>query len=467
MPADYCSWPLKEPKTLEITLTRTTDVDALLTVAIAEQDYLDSYKKRVKELVQKGQFKGFRPGKVPASHVERMYGTSLRVEAVNDILGKSVDAYIKDNNLAILGQPLPATGDAQPEIDWKNGKDYTFVFELGMSPAMELPTLDTFALNTYTIDVNDENVQQTLQNLRRRFGKTIVPETSEHGDELYGELRKEDGSWSTKTMVPTNKLNASAISLFVGKKEGDEISFVLTDAFDTHQIQHLTSFSKEEAAAVTGTYVFKISNMNRQELAAVDAELFKQVFPYEQEEMTEEVFMSRLREEVAKAYEQDSNQYRSEAIKKEVMKHASFTLPVDFLHRWLLASNEKLTKEDLDRQMDYFLEDLRWTLVRDHVLSSQFGIEPSYETVLEFHKERSKAMFAQYGMGADEEQLESIATRFTVQQLTENKGEKYNKMAQEALDALFFSQSATKVQITAMSVSVEEFEDKMHHLIAH
>jgi len=452
---------------LEITLTRTTDVDALLSVAIAEQDYLDAYKKRIKDIAARGQFKGFRPGKVPTSHVERLYGLGTRVEAVNEVLGNAVDAYIKDNNLAILGQPLPATGEAQPEIDWKNGKDYTFVFELGMTPTVAAPSLAELDLTTYTIEVTDENVDQTLQNLRRRFGKTVVPETSEPGDELYGELRKADGSWSTKTMVPTNKLNAAAITTFVGKKTGDEVTFVLTDAFDTHQIQHLTGLKKDEAAAVSGEYVLTISNLNRHVPAEVGPELYKQVFPGADEDMTEETFMTQLREAVASAYEQDSNQYRSEAIKKVVMQQTKLELPVEFLKRWLLSNNEKLTVKDLDQQIEYFLDDLKWTLLRDALLKDQLDVDPSYDTILEFHKERSKAMFAQYGMGADEEQLDSIATRFAVQQLTENKGEKYNKMAQEALNEIFFAQAASKVKLTTLSVSVDEFEDKMHHLVAH
>lgn len=452
---------------MEITLTRKDDVNALLSVALTEADYTESYKKRLKDVMAKGQFKGFRPGKVPASFVEKMYGTSLRVDAVNDVLGNAVDAYIRDNALAVLGQPLPAQGDEQPTIDWKNSRDYTFVFELGLAPDFKAPVLAEMELTTYTIDVSDENVAQTIENLRERFGNTVVPDASAPGDEIYGSLAKEDGSWSIeKTMVPTNKLAAAAIADFSGKKIGDKVTFDLKAAFDTHQIQHLTGLSKDEAAAVSGNYVLTIENVNRKELAEVNEEFYKKVFPYEGEGMTEEVFNTLLREEVAKAYAQDANHYRNEAIRKAVAGAVSMELPQDFLERWLLSTNEKLSAADLKGQMSYFLDDLRWTLVRDKMMKEQLGIEADYNTILDFHKSRSKAMLMQYGL-PDDEKLDETATRFAMQQLSENKGENYNRMSQEALNEVFYANAANAVKLTTLSVSVVEFEEKLHHLLHH
>ncbi len=440
----------------------------MLTVSISEDDYATQYKKKVREVTATAQIKGFRPGKVPAQHIERMYGLTIRVDAVNEILGNAVDAYIKDNNLAVLGNPIPHDGAAQPEIDWKNNREYTFVFELGLAPTFDAPVLANLTLNTFSIEVSDENVAQTIENLQKRFGETIVPERSEPNDDIFGELAKADGSWSTKTMVPTNKLNASAIASFAGKKIGDVVTFDLKAAFDTHQIQHLTSLSKAEAEQVSGDYTLTITNLNRQQLAEVNEEFYKKIFPsWSAETDTEETFMTMLREELAKAYASDATQYYQEALRKELLAKALLPLPEAFLRKWLLATNDKMTVAEVDKNIGYYIDDLRWTLIRDQIMTKQLNLEPTYQMVVDHVTQTNLAMFAQYGLPVDDESTQKAATEMAIKHLTEEKGKNWNRASQEAFTAIFYNNARTKITEVNTYVSLHDFEERMHMLVAH
>ena len=121
---------------MDITLDKKDDqLNAILTVNLTEADYAPAVESKLKEYSKKAQIKGFRPGKVPVTLVRKMYGKGILVDEINGLLGKSVDEYIKDNDLKILGEPLPVASD----IDFDDQKDYAFQFELGLLPDFELP----------------------------------------------------------------------------------------------------------------------------------------------------------------------------------------------------------------------------------------------------------------------------------------------------------------------------------------
>src|SRR5690606_458241 len=124
----------------------------------------------------------------------------------NQLLQESVTNYIKENNLRILGEPLP---DRQEEnaIDWDNQKEFEFSYSVGLLPDFEL-SLGQVSVDRYNIDVDQSTVDEAYEQMQKQFGKTTNPEVSEANDYLYGDLKQVEGEFETKTLLPLNKVVA-------------------------------------------------------------------------------------------------------------------------------------------------------------------------------------------------------------------------------------------------------------------
>src|SRR6476469_8563750 len=181
---------------MNITLDRNDEqLTGLLTVHLTEADYAPTVESQLKEYAKRAQVKGFRPGMVPVGMVRKMYGKGILAEEINKMLGKAVDSYIKENNIKLLGEPLPVPSN----VDFDTDKDFDFQFELGLLPDFNLPESLTAELHKVSID--EETLAQTNEQIARQFGETTNPEVSEAGDYLFGKLKKADEEGDGRTVL--------------------------------------------------------------------------------------------------------------------------------------------------------------------------------------------------------------------------------------------------------------------------
>ncbi|CAN5912424.1 hypothetical protein BH24BAC1_BH24BAC1_05610 [soil metagenome] len=167
---------------MEITLNKTDETKARLSVKLQEADYAPKVDEKIKEYSKKAQVKGFRPGKVPPGMIRKLYGKGILVDQINQLLNESVNNYIKTENLRILGEPLPERAD-ENAIDWDNQKEFEFSYELGLLPEFELP-LDRISVDAYAVEPDDKTVADTYEQMQKQFGQSTNPEVSEQDDFL-------------------------------------------------------------------------------------------------------------------------------------------------------------------------------------------------------------------------------------------------------------------------------------------
>ena len=117
---------------MKIEQNRIDDLNFELTLTVAGEDYAENRKNRLADFRKKAEIKGFRKGMVPMSLVEKMYGQNALVDSVNDAISEGLNNYIQENNLRVLGEPLPSEEHIQNE--WENGKYFTFKFDLALNP---------------------------------------------------------------------------------------------------------------------------------------------------------------------------------------------------------------------------------------------------------------------------------------------------------------------------------------------
>ena len=153
---------------MEISQNKVDELNLELTLSIGKDDYADRRKKKLNEHRRTAEIKGFRKGMVPISLIERIYGQSALVDAVNDIIADSLNNFIKENSLKVVGEPLPS--EDQPKTEWVNGNDFTFKFDIATTPDVVLELSKEDKIPYYNIEVKDSAKAEMKENLLKQYG---------------------------------------------------------------------------------------------------------------------------------------------------------------------------------------------------------------------------------------------------------------------------------------------------------
>ncbi|HSI90931.1 MAG TPA: trigger factor [Adhaeribacter sp.] len=437
---------------MNITLEKQNPTNARLHVQLAEADYAPKVEEQIKEYSKKAQIKGFRPGKVPAGLIRKMYGKSLLVDAINQLLNESVNNYIKENKIKILGEPLPERNEKN--IDWDTQKEFDFAFELGLLPEFELNLGETASVDGYKVEVDDATLEEAYEHMQRQFGKTTNPEVSEENDYLYGELKQVDGDFTTTTLLPINKVQKNK-EAFIGKKKEDVITFDLQEVFnnDAAAIAHVTGIAKDKAAELKGTFEFKVENVNRTEAAPMDQDFFDKIFGKDAVKSREE-FDEKVKETIAENYKQEAEKILNHQIVDKLVSETKIEIPREFMKKWLLAANEgKLTAEQIEENQENYEKELKSSMIRNKVVEEN-DLKVSNQEVVERTKQK---MLAQFNMPeASEEMMESM-NQFADSYLRQDNGKNYMNEYEAILAEKVIERLKEQMTVVEKSVSAEEF----------
>ena len=435
---------------LNITLDKNDEqLTGLLTVNLTEADYAPTVDKQIKEYSKRAQVKGFRPGMVPVGMVRKMYGKGILGEEINKMLGKAVDAYVKENNIKLLGEPLPMPS----EVDFDTAKDFAFQFELGLLPEFELPA--DLAVERHQVSLDEETLAQTNEQIARQYGETTNPDESEAGDYLFGKLKKEGEEAEGRTiLLPIAKVTGDPAP-FVGKKAGDVVSFDLQAAFgnDAASISNFTGLSKTEAAEATGNYELSVEKVNRTAAPEYNQELFDKVFGPETVSSQEE-FDAKVRETIQENYNRESDGALNNSIVEQLVEKTSIKVPTEFFKKWLVRANEgKLTAEKVEEHYADYEKELKWSMIRNKVVE-EAGLKVGNDEIVNRTLDKIMGQFNMPNMPDEmRESMRSYADSFLKQENGKNYVSEYEAiLAEKVLENL-----RGKVVVTDKPVTAEEF----------
>ena len=180
---------------MEITLDKKSNTEGLIKIKLTEDDYQPHVEEKIKDFAKKANIKGFRPGKVPTGVIKRLYGKSILVDEINHLLSHKISDYIRDNNLRILGDPLPNHQKSEA-IDWDTQKEFEFEYQIGLVDDFQYEISDKVKIQAYQIEADDKAVEETIDDLKNRFGNVSYPEVTEAGDNISGTISQKDGDFS-------------------------------------------------------------------------------------------------------------------------------------------------------------------------------------------------------------------------------------------------------------------------------
>jgi trigger factor len=438
---------------LEISLDKQSANQASVKIKLNEADYQPKVEAKLKDYARKANIKGFRPGKAPVSMIKKMYGTSVLVDEINELLSSSLNTYLKEQTFKILGDPLPMIEDADA-IDWKNQKEFEFQYKIGFVENIEFKLDESLNATSYKIEMSDSEVEEAITNLRSQYGKMTNPEVSEENDFLYGDLKSEDGEFEKTFSLPLSKVEKKSLKKFVGVKKGEVIELDPSKVIK-EELAETVGVEEEEIEKLSGKFTFTVQNINRTELADFDQEFFDKLFGPNQVE-TEEAMREKVREIISENYNKEASVYSDEQLKDKLIDSAEIDLPEEFLKEWLLKANEgKVTAEQVEKEYPIYAKQLKWTLISNKVAQDN-EIKPEHEDVIEKTKEMIREQFASSGMGA---QMEDSMDMFVDNYLQGNEGQNYMQMMTSVQNDKVLGFVKEKANVKEESISADKFKE--------
>lgn len=441
---------------MNISQENIDDLNAVVSIELKPEDYKSQVDSAIKTQAKQAKLPGFRPGMVPTSHIKRTYGKAILIDEINKIVSNSLNDYLTENKLEILGQPLPKEEETQ--YTWGFEDDYNFKYEIGLAPKVDVPFTEKDTLTEYVIKADDETLNSRISNLRKSYGKRSNPEISAEDDVLYGELTQVDakgeaieGGIVKSTSVRSDIIDDKKIKKsLTGLKKDDVVAIDLKKAYDDSTVARLLEIEEDQVADLVGTFNLKVENVNRLEEAEMDQEFFDKIYG-EGTVKTEEEFKAKVQEEIESLFVQNADQKLQNDMYTLGMDRVKADFPDEFLKRWLKTTNDKLTDEEITEGYDDFVKNLKWTLIENKIINDN-KLEIQYEEVIAAAKERLAAQLKMYGQqDLPEEQLNQYAA-----QLLQDK-EQANRLFEEVKALKVFDHLKGIVKLEKKEIPYNEF----------
>lgn len=444
---------------MNITQENIDELNAVLRVKVVAEDYLPKVENAIKEHQKKASVPGFRPGKVPAGMIKKMYWKSILVDEVNKLLNDSLYTYLNENKIEVLGNPLPKV-DSTIRIDWDNQKEFEFLYEMGLAPKFELDITAKDKVTYRTVKIDDELVTKYVSDIAKRYGKVETADVSIEGDMLNGDFVEVT---ATGEIIPAGIFKTSSIftdrvkdeatkKAFIGLKKDDKVVVDASKLADSAaDVANLLGITKEVAETTNAKVQFTVKNISRLSGADVNQELFDKIYG-EGKVSGEAEFKSKVKEELAAMFVNDSEQRFFNDVVEYLLNKVKFELPNDFLKRWIVAVNEKpVTPEQVDNEYEGYSKGLKWSLIENKIIKDN-DIKVSNEEVIESTKALILDQFAKYSpMPMQEEELNQTVQRVLANQ--EEAKKIYEKIYGDKVRALF----KTKFTVENTELAYDDF----------
>ena len=450
---------------MKISFENPDKINGLLTIVVEEEDYKNDVEKTLKDYRKKANVPGFRPGQAPMGMIKRQFGPSVKMEAVNKIIGQQIYKYVQDNKIQMLGEPL--TSEKQAPVDIEKDGPYTFMFDIAVAPEMKVSLTGRDKVDYYKIVVDDKTIDQQVDMLASRSGSYEKAENYEGNDMLKGYLRELDENGNTKeggitvesaVLMPSYIKVDDQKKLFDGAKLGDIITFNPRKAYPDNdtEVSQLLKIERDAVKDMESEFSYQITEIQRFKKHEVNEELFKQVFGEDTDVKDEAAFRAKIAEGLNEQLVNDSDfKFLLDVRAHCEKKVGKLEYPDALLKRIMLANNKDKGEDFVEKNYEMSIKELTWHLIKEQLVSAQ-NIKIEDADIKETAKEAARAQFAQYGMtNIPEEYIENYANEIL------KKGDSTEALVDRAVDRKLAAALKGVVKLNEKEISVEDFNKMM------
>ena len=443
---------------MNITFEAPDKVNGLMTITLEKDDYQGEVDKTLKDYRKRANIPGFRPGQAPMGMIKRQYGTAVKMDVVNKVLGEKLYEYIRENKIQMLGEPLANAG--QEPQDLENADTLTFKFDIAVAPEFEAKLSGKDKVDYYHIKVDDKLIDQQVEMYQNRAGQYEKVEAydAEQRDMLKGDLREVDGTIEVAdaVLMPQYIKVEDQKKLFDGAKLGDIITWNPRKAYPESDVEvsSLMKIEKDDVKNHEGDFTFQITEISRFTKAEVNQQLFDQAFG-EGQVKDEKEFRQKISDMISKQFESDSDYKFLLDVRAHVEKKVGkLEFPEELLKRVMKQNNKdrKDVEEYVEKNFEASIKELAWHLMKEQLVAAQ-NIKVEDDDLKAVAKEAARAQFAQYGMSnVPEEYLDNYAQEML------KKRENVDGLVDRAVDVKLIAALKGVVKLDEKDITMEDFQ---------
>lgn len=443
---------------MNVTLEKTADLEGFIVVNISEADYADRVKKELKEIGQTRQIPGFRKGHVDLAQLRKRFGNEVKAHVLNDVAADAAIKYVEENKLDLLGQPLPASDE---QIDL-NDKDYTFRYEIGLAPELNID-LANATLPFYNIEVTDAMIDEQDKNLRQQAGEQVPAQEYAERALVKGTIMqldengniKEDGIQVTDGIVgPFLFKSADEAKKFEGTKVGDKVVFNPFNTCDGNEaeIASMLHIDRDKVESARGDFEMAISEFIVNKPAELGEEFYNKVFGADRVH-NEEEYRKAVKDMIAQALQPNSNQLFTRQAEDYLMDTygKGMALPVAFLRKFMLRTDSEIKEEDIDGIVERNIPGIKWEIIENKV-AEKLGVKVTEDDVKAAARSYGMQQLQQYGMAHMADQMLDY---FTDNMLKDEKQRR--QLVRMAFNGNLFHAIHNIVKLDEKTISLDEF----------
>ena len=451
---------------MNISFENPDKVNGLMTVTVEEADYKENVEKTLKDYRKKANVPGFRPGQVPMGLIKRQFGTSVKADAINKLVGEEIYKYVKDNKIQMLGEPLPS--EKQQPQDLEKEAPYTFVFDIAIAPAFNIELNGKNKIDYYNITIDDKLIDRQVDMFASRMGSYEKAETYTDNDMLKGDLRELDTKGNTKeggltvegaVLMPNYIKVEKQKKLFDGAKLGDIITFNPRKAYPENdtEVSSLLKINRDQVKDYEGNFSYQITEISHHKKHDVDQELFDNVFGKDAVK-NEAEFRAKIAEGLRSQLIVDSDyKFLQDAREYCEKKVGKLTFPDALLKRVMLNNNKDKGQEFVDKNYAESIKQLTWHLIKEQLVAAH-NIKGDDKDIKNAARETARVQFAQYGMNnVPDEYVDNYVTELL------KKRENIDGFVDRAVDIKLIAALKETVKLNEKEISMDDFNKMMEN----
>ena len=448
---------------MNISFDAPDKINGLMTITLEKEDYQGEVEKTLKGYRKRANIPGFRPGQTPMGIIKRQFGTSVKVDVVNKLLGEKLYGYIQENKIHMLGEPLPS--EQQEQLDFEGESALTFKFDIAVAPEFKAELTGKDKVDYYNITVDDKLIDQQVEMYQSRGGRYEKAEQfdAEQRDMLKGDLRELDADGNVKedgitvadaALMPQYMKDDDQKKLFDGCKLGDIIVWNPRKAYPDSDVEvsSLLKIEKDQVAEHTGDFTFQVTEISRYVKHEVNQELFDQVFG-DGNVKDEKEFRQKIADQISQQFKADSDYKFLLDVRAHMEKKVGkLEFPEALLKRVMLNNNKDKGADFVEKNFDMSIKELEWHLIKEQLVAAQ-NIKVEDDDVKNVAKEAARAQFAQYGMSnIPDEYLENYAQDML------KKRENVDGLVDRAVDVKLTAALKNVVKLNEKDIALEDFQ---------
>ena len=439
---------------MNITRQNVDALNAIVTVAVLKEDYSDKVNQILADYRKKANIPGFRKGQVPMSVIQKQYGKAILLEEVNKVLQKSLNDYLVQEKLDILGNPLPKVTE---DFNWDTD-DYTFQFELGLAPEFTLDLSAKTNVTRFKIVADETMLNEQIERIQKQYGKLIPKDKVEENFDVSGTFSNEEKGIENRTTISLDIFkDKKTAKLFIDKKVGDVVVLNTKGLFDDdHKLMDYLKVDHDDVHGLDLEVNFKIDEINATELAELNQELFDKLFGEGNVKSVEEL-KAKIKEDAEGQFAQQADQKFLNDVTESLIDNTKFDLPATFLKKWIQNAGETpLTAEQAEEEYLKSEKGLRYQLIEGKVIVEN-NLQTTFEELKAFTSELIKKQMAQFGqLNPTDEEVEGIVARVLSNQ------DEVKRLSEQVMSEKMLNLYKEKVPAKTKEVSYQDFIKEMY-----